>query len=88
MNKVISVIVALMATFNAFAIGPAGARIDRDGGMDIPTPILIIGLIIATIGCFALGLSKNKDGKRDSSGMIWLGFLGVVGLIIAFNHIC
>ena len=88
MNKVISVIVALMVTFNALAVDPAGARIDQDGVVDIPTPILIIGLIIATIGCFALGLSKNKDGKRDSSGMIWLGVLGVVGLIIAFNHIC
>lgn len=86
MNKVISVIVALIVTFNALAVDPAGARIDRDGGMDIPTPILIIGLIIATIGCFALGLSKNKDGKRD--GMIGLGVLGVVGLIVAFNHIC
>ncbi len=60
MNKVISVIVALMVTFNALAVDPAGARIDRDGGVYIPTPILIIGLIIATIGCFALGLSKNK----------------------------
>ena len=88
MNKLISVIVSIMATFNTFAIDPVGARIDREGGMDIPTPILVIMLIIATLGCFAMGLSKNKDGKRDSSGMIWLGILGLGGLVFVFSHIC
>lgn len=87
MNKVISVIVALMATFNALAIDPAGARIDRESGMCIPTPLLVVLLIIATIGCFAMGLSKNKDGKRDSSGMIWLGILGLGGLVLIFSHL-
>lgn len=87
MNKVISVTIALMTTFNVLAIDPAGARIEREGGIDIPTPLIVIGLIIAIIGCFAMGLLKDKDGKRDSSGMIWLGILGLGGLVFIFSHI-
>lgn len=87
MNKVISVIIALMTTFNVLSIDPAGAKIDREGGIDIPTPLMVIGLIIATIGCFAMSLSKDKKGKRDSSGMIWLGILGLGGLVFIFSHI-
>ena len=48
MNKVISVIVALIVTFNALAVDPAGARIDRDGGMDIPTPVSYTHLTLPT----------------------------------------
>ena len=87
MNKVISVIIALMTTFNVLAIDPTGARIEREGGIDISTPLMVLGLIIATIGCFAMGLSKDKDGKRDSSGMIWFGIFGLGGLVFIFSHI-
>ena len=71
-----------------YAIDPSGSRLDYgESGVDIPTPLLIIGLVIATIGCFLLGGSKNKDGKRDAPGMIWLGVLGVIGLMFIFSHI-
>lgn len=85
MKKLSILAIALMNALSSFAIDPSGSRVDHgEGGIDIPTPILIIGLIIATIGCFAMGMSKNAEGKRDSSGMLWLGVLGVLGLIIIF----
>lgn len=71
-----------------YAIDLSGSRLDYgESGVDIPTPLLIIGLVIATIGCFLLGCSKDKDGKRDAPGMIWLGILGVIGLLFIFNHV-
>lgn len=88
MKKLTLVALSVICALNSFAIDPAGSRVDYDeGGVDIPTPILIIGLIIATIGCFAMGMSKNAEGKRDSTGMLWLGVLGVVGLLIIFGNI-
>lgn len=73
---------------NTYAIDPASSRLDYGkSGVDIPAPLLIIGLVIATIGCFLLGGSKGKDGKRDAPGMIWLGILGVIGLLFVFSHI-
>lgn len=88
MKKITLVALFIICALNSFAIDPAGSRVDFDeGGVDIPTPILIIGLIIATIGCFAMGMAKNADGKRDSTGMLWLGALGVAGLFIIFGNL-
>ncbi|MDE6332387.1 MAG: hypothetical protein K2L80_07270 [Muribaculaceae bacterium] len=71
-----------------FAIDPSGSRIDYgERGIDIPTPILVIGLIISTIGCFFMGNITDKNVKRDAPGMIWLGVLGLIGLLIVFGNI-
>lgn len=79
---------ALLCTLKSSAIDPSGVRVDYgEGGINIPTPLAIIGLIIATIGCFALGMAKNAEGKRDSTGMLWLGALGVMGLIFIFGNL-
>lgn len=88
MKKLTLFAASLIYALNSFAIDPSGVRVDyEDGGVNIPTPILIIGLIIATIGCFAMGMAKNAEGKRDSTGMLWLGAIGVMGLIFIFGHI-
>ena len=34
-----------------------------------------------------MGNLKNKDGKRDAPGMIWLGILGVIGVIFILGNI-
>ncbi len=88
MKKITVVALSIICALNSFAIDPAGSRVNYDeGGVDIPTPILIIGLIIAIIGCFAMGMSKNAEGKRDSTGMLWLGALGVAGLFVIFGNL-
>ena len=85
MKKVLSTLSAALIAANAFAIDPSGSRMDN--GMTIPTPLLLLGLLIATIGCFWMGNFKNKDGKRDAPGMIWLGILGVIGVIFILGNI-
>ena len=88
MKKVLSTLSAALIAANAFAIDPSGSRMDYgDNGMSIPTPLLLLGLLIATIGCFWMGNFKNKDGKRDAPGMIWLGILGVIGVIFILGNI-
>ena len=88
MKKVLLTLNAALITVNAFAIAPSGSRMDYgDNGMTIPTPLLLLGLLIATIGCFWMGNFKNKDGKRDAPGMIWLGILGVIGVIFILGNI-
>lgn len=88
MKKLLALIGIFIITIKIYAIDPSGSILDYgESGVDIPTPLLIIGLVIATIGCFLLGGSKDKDGKRDAPGMIWLGVLGVIGLLFIFSHI-
>lgn len=88
MKKLTLVALSIICALNSFAIDPAGSRVDFDeGGVDIPTSILIIVLIIATIGFFAIGMAKNADEKRDSTGMLWLGALGVAGLFIILENL-
>lgn len=88
MKKLLALIGMFIIAVKTYAIDPSGSRLDYgESGVDIPTPLLIIGLVIATIGCFLLGVSKDKDGKRDAPGMIWLGVLGVIGLLFVFSHI-
>lgn len=88
MKKLSALIGMFIIAIKTYAIDPSGSRLDYgESGVDFPTPLLIIGLIIATVGCFLLGCSKNKDGKRDAPGMIWLGVLGVIGLLFIINHI-
>lgn len=88
MKKLLALIGMFIIAINTYAINPAGSRLDYgESGVDIPTPLLIIGLVVTTIGCFLLGCSKDKDGKRDAPGMIWLGILGVIGLLFIFSHI-
>ena len=87
MKKVLSTLSAALIAANAFAIDPSGSRMDYgDNGITIPTPLLLLGLLIATIGCFWMGNFKNKDGKRDAPGMIWLGILGVIGVIFILGN--
>ena len=60
MKKVLSTLSAALITANAFAIDPSGSRMDYgDNGMTIPTPLLLLGLLIATIGCFWMGNFKK-----------------------------
>lgn len=88
MKKVLSTLSAALITANAFAIDLSGSRMDYgDNGMTIPMPLLLLGLLIAAIGCFWLGIFKNKDGKRDAPGMIWLGSHGVIGVIFILGNI-
>lgn len=88
MKKITLVALPVISALNSSAINPAGSRADFDeGGVDIPTPILIMKLIIATIGCFAMGMDKNADGKRESTGMHWSGALGVASLFIIFGNL-
>lgn len=88
MKTLLALIGMIIIAVKTYAIDPSGSRLDYgESGVDIPTPLLIIGLVIATIGCFLLGGSKDKDGKRDAPGMIWLGVLGVIGLLFVFSHI-
>lgn len=88
MKKILAYIGMFIIAIKTYAIVPSGSRLDYgENGVDIPTPLLIIGLVIATIGCFLLGGSKDKDGKRDAPGMIWLGVLGVIGLLFMFSHL-
>lgn len=88
MKKLLTLNSMCIIAIKTYAIDPSGSRLDYgESGVDIPTPILIIGLVIATIGCFLLGSSKDKNGKRDAPGMIWLGILGVIGLLFIFSHI-
>lgn len=88
MKKFLIFFPTLLCALKSFAINPSGARVDYgEGGIDIPIPLAIIGLIIAIIGCFALGMAKNAEGKRDSTGMLWLGALGVMGLIFIFGNL-
>lgn len=88
MKKLLALIGMFIIAIKTFAIDPSSSRLDYgESSVDIPTPLLIIGLVIATIGCFLLGGSKDKDGKRDAPGMIWLGVLGVIGLLFLFSHI-
>lgn len=88
MKKLLALIGMILIAIKTYAIDPSGSRLDYgESGVDIPIPLLIIGLVIATIGCFLLGGSKNKEGKMDAPGMIWLGVLGVIGLLFIFSHI-
>lgn len=88
MKKLLTLISMCVIAIKTYAIDPSGSRLDYgESGVDIPTPLLIIGLVIATIGCFLLGGSKDKNGKRDAPGMIWLGVLGVIGHLFIFSHI-
>lgn len=88
MKKLSALIGMFIIAIETYAIDPSGSRLDYgESGVDFPTPLLIIGLIIASIGYIALGCTKNKDGKRDAPGMIWLGILGVIGLLFIFSHI-
>lgn len=88
MEKLLALIGMFIIAIETYAIDPSGSRLDYgESGIDFLTPLLIIGLVIATVGCFLLGRSKNKDGKRDVPDMIWLGILGVIGLLFIFNHI-
>lgn len=88
MKKLLALMGMFIIAIKTYAIDPSGSRLDYgESGVDIPPPLLIIGLVIATIGCFLLGGSKNKDGKRDAPGMLWLGVLGVIGLMFIFSHI-
>ena len=53
MKKVLSTLSAAFIAVNAFAIDPSGSRMEYgDNGMSIPNPLLLLGLLIATIGCF------------------------------------
>ena len=88
MKKLLALIGMLITAIKTFAIEPSGSRLDYgESGVDIPTPILIIGLVIATIACFLLGCSKDKDWKRDAPGMNWLGIFGVIGILFILNHV-
>ena len=88
MKKVLSTLSAALIAANAFAIDPSGSRMDcGNNGMSIPTPLLLLGVLIAAIGCFWMGNLKNKDGKREAPGMIWLGILGVIGVIFILGNI-
>ncbi len=88
MKKSILLMSLLLTTIESFAIDPSGARVDYgESGMNIPTPLLILGLIITTIGCLFMGNMKDENGKRDSPGMLLLGILGVIGLIFVFSCI-
>lgn len=88
MDKLLVLISMFIIAIKTYAIDPSGSRLDYgDSSVDIPAPLLVIGLIIATIGCFLLGGSKDMDGKKDAPGMVWLGVLGVVGLLFIFSHI-
>lgn len=88
MKKLSALIGMFIIAIETYAIDPSGSRLDYgESGVDFPTPLLIIGLVIATVGCFLLGSSKNKEGKRDAPGMIWLGILGVIGLLFIFSYI-
>ena len=88
MKKVLSTLSAALIAVNAFAIDPSGSRMDYgNNGMSIPTPLLLLGVLIAAIGCFWMGNFKNKDGKREAPGMIWLGILGVIGVIFILGNI-
>lgn len=88
MKKFLLMLTAGLASLNTMAIDPAGSRVDTgDGGLDIPTPLLIIGLIIASIGCIVLGCAKDKVGKRETPGMIWLGVMGLIGLVFIFSSL-
>lgn len=65
MKKLLALIGIFFIVIKTYAIDPSGSRLDYgESGVDIPIPLLIIGLVIATIGCFLLGGSKNKDGKN------------------------
>lgn len=56
----------LMAT-NGLAKDPSGLLIDfGDNGMTIPTPILLLGLLIATVGCFWMDNYKYEVHERDA----------------------
>ena len=75
-----------LTTIEAFAIDPFGSKIDyEESCMNIPTPLLLFGLIITTVGCLFMGNKKGENGKRDSPGMLLLGILGVVALFIVFR---
>lgn len=88
MKKIISLLGSAFLAANAWAIDPSGSRVDfGESSMDIPTPVMLLGLIIATIGCFWIGNLKNEDGKKDSSAMIWFGILGVIGIIFLLGKI-
>lgn len=88
MKKVISSAFAFISALRTFAIDPSGSRVDfDDGGIDIPLPLLIIGLVVATVACLYMGLSKGRDGKRNSPEMLWLGVIGVIGLILIFGSL-
>ena len=59
MKKLILLMSLLVTTIESFTIDPSGARVDYgESGMNIPTPLLILGLIIATIGCLFMGNGK------------------------------
>ena len=76
-----------MMAFESHAIDYSGSRVDMDGsGLNETLPLVILILIIATIGCFVTGRSKDHKDKRDAQGMIWLRVPGVIGLVFAFGY--
>lgn len=64
MKKLSALIGMFIIAIKTYAIDPSGSRLDYgESGVDFPTPLLIIGLVIATVGCFLLGSSKTRMGK-------------------------
>lgn len=87
MKKIISFVICGFITTKALAIDPAGSRVDYgESSLSLPAPLLLLGLLVTTIGCFWMGSFRNNDGKRESPGMVWLGVVGVVGIIFLLGN--
>lgn len=67
MKKQLGLIGMFFIAIETYAIAPSGSRLDYgESGVDFPTPLLIIGLVIATVGCFLRGGSTWTIYERNN----------------------
>lgn len=82
MKKVIFTICLLINALKSFAFNPSNARVAKEDWSPLPTPIIIVSLIILIVISLCMGLSKDKDGKYDTLSMLWISILGIISLIL------
>lgn len=67
MKKFLFFICTAITVLKSNAIAPSGSRVDYgDNEIEIPSHFLVIGLLVATVGFNANGMSKYNSGKRDA----------------------
>ena len=88
MNKRISFLYLVIITINAYTAVPFGSKLvyGKDG-ISIPSPLLLIKMVIVPVGNFLMKIQKYTDGKDGSSKMVWLKPLVALDSCVYSNNI-